>query len=718
MFAIANLAAHRATVQDPWTFHSRVPPALRADKNAFVEWCQQPNTSHCHFSGYEGQDANLRLSKSNPAFRIHAFVADYDTNTVTTEQITALRAKSPGEVTPNYGSLTFSGGGRLVWLLDEPVLAPPAEMMKDFLKLVAKRLRLAKFFPGFDYESAFLHVIKYYEAGTAWSQLATDKLSARLVCQWIYEAGNDFAWKRLAATAIPLEEVSKEIQARYPGRWEGVFELGARGCRFWDPLAKNPTSAIVRETGMQCFSGANSFMPWASIFGQNFVDRHQAEQTGEAIKDIYYDGRDYWRKLEEGYWRSYSKEDIKLLLKVKHGLSSSVGKKENCSDLDRALHTVHEHKHVEAALPFVHFPTGLIWQRGHRFLNISTTTVTEPCAAPVAEWGQGFPWLATFLDGFFASRDQLPHFLAWLRHFYGGAYRQQPQQGQAIFIAGDAGRGKSLLSTGILSTLMGGHADASEYFLRETRFTSQILSAPIMVVDDTSPAADQTSHNKYSAMIKKITANMFHNYEKKFQSAAQLEWVGRVVVTCNMDPDSIRLLPNVEISVLDKISLFRCASRDLVFPPAAEIRRILAEELPCFASWLLHSETDALLRGANRFGVRPYHDNVLYSSALQSGASYSFLELLRAFLERYADSPAEDGSLRTHWSGTPTDLLRDMTLTESIRDLARQYKPAQVATLLGQLKSRGYNFDRGRTADRRWWAIPITVEDPQQGDMP
>jgi len=710
MFAIANLSAQAVTVQDPWTFHTKVPPEYRSSKEVFVDWCQRPTTTHCHFSGFEGLDPRLRVSDANPATMLHAFVADYDTSTVTTEQIVALKTKCPGEYLPNYGSLTFSQGARLVWLVEEPVLLPPKEMVAGFLRLVAKKMKLGRFFPGFELE-AFVLPNKYYEVGTQWSHLSPVVLPAALVQQWAYEAGNDFAWKRMAGTPIPVDVVFQEVQARFPGRWEGPFDLGARGCRFWDPMAKNMTSAVVRETGMQCFSGSTSFMPWGAIFGQAFVDKYRAEQTGAAVADIFYDGREYWRQQDEGHWRSYSKEDIKLFLKVRHGLSGSVGKKESCSELDRALHAIHESKHVEAALPFVHFPPGLLWQRGHRFLNISTTSVIGPADRPASFWGDGFPWLADFLDGFFATRSQLNHFCAWLRHFYRGAYRHEPRQGQAIFIAGDAGRGKSLLSTGILSTLMGGHSDASGYFLRETRFTSEILSAPIMVVDDTSPAVDQASHSRYSAMIKKITANMFHNYEKKFQSAAQLEWVGRVVVTCNMDPESIRLLPNVEISVLDKISLFRCSDRQIKFPDPADIRRILGDELPYLASWLLGTEMEPEVKGTARFGVRSFHDPLLYSSALQSGPSYSFLELLRPFLEAYRGTG--DG-VREYWEGNPTDLLRDMAALELIRPLVLQYKPLQAATYLGQLKSRGYDFERSRTADRRWWRLPTRIEDPKQ----
>ena len=50
-----------------------------------------------------------------------------------------------------------------------------------------------------------------------------------------------------SATKSPIGRVAEEVEKRFPGRWPGAFEIGARGPRFWDDTASNPTAAIVRS---------------------------------------------------------------------------------------------------------------------------------------------------------------------------------------------------------------------------------------------------------------------------------------------------------------------------------------------------------------------------------------------------------------------------------------------------------------------------------------
>jgi hypothetical protein len=397
-----------------------------------------------------------------------------------------------------------------------------------------------------------------------------------------------------------------------------------------------------------------------------------------------------------------SKDDMRLMLKVEYGLSAYPGKKETSSEIDRAIYSVQKQKSVVAAMPFVHQPQGLLMFSGSRYLNTSSVRCMEPVEDDITEWGQGFPWLAEFLGEFFEPVEQLEYFLAWWKHFYQNALHQKPRTGQALFIAGDTNVGKTLLSTGIISRTVGGHMDASAYLLGEEKFTSHVVSAPIMSVDDTHGASDQRKHTRYSTMIKKVVANRHQLFEEKFMKAGMVEWLGRVVVTCNTDPESIRLLPNVDISILDKIMLMRCSRRRPEFPEPEEMERTLSTELPHFCRWLVQWEIPPQCKGDVRFGVKPYHDKHLYNAAIQTSGSYSFFELLADFLVSYE---SEDG----HWQGTSTRLVADMSLDERIGSLAMKYTPAQAASLLGQLKARGFELERVRNSSQRIWRIPIDI---------
>ena len=100
---------------------------------------------------------------------------------------------------------------------------------------------------------------------------------------------------------LPMETVAAEVEKRWPGRWKGEFKLGARGMRFWDDSAANDTAAIVRETGMTCFTGDQAFVTWSQIFGRSFVEEFQTSKLGAASQDIYFVGGGYLFR-EAGEW--------------------------------------------------------------------------------------------------------------------------------------------------------------------------------------------------------------------------------------------------------------------------------------------------------------------------------------------------------------------------------------------------------------------------------
>jgi hypothetical protein len=706
LYAISNLASSQAFAVDPWEYKTEVPKPVMESKAKFVEWCQKPSTKNCHFSAAEGLDPLRRVGADNPAVILHGLVADYDAK-VDLESIKRLVEHCPTEFAPNWGSLTFSSGGRLVWLFEKPVTLSDGKATKAFLQMAAKKLKMVKLLPGFDFD-AFIDPSRYYEKGREWVKLSSDPVPCNFVHQWMYEAGSKIRWVS-DSFSIPLDVVGREVERLFPKRWKGPFEDGARGVRFWDIEADNETSAVVRPTGMQCFTGDVGFLSWEVLLGKSFVSKYEADITGQIIADFFYDGKNYWRQdINSGVWTALSKEDFRLLLKVKYCLSSVAGKKETSSEIDRIMYAVQEQKSIAGAFPFVHFPSGIIIRDGQRFLNTSSVKCAQPAAEHSGVWGDSFPWLASFIDGYFDPAEQKEYFLAWWKHFYSNALLKEPQQGQALFIAGDPGVGKTLMSTAIVAKSVGGCVDASSYLLGEEKFTSHVVSSPIMTVDDTVPASDARRHTRYSAMIKKITANRTHTYEEKFQKAGQVTWLGRVVVTCNLDPESVKLLPNVELSLLDKISLFRCAAKQIMFPTVKELTAIIDAELPHLLKWLVDWTIPEHCEGQSRFGVQSYHEKSLFNAALQTSPSFSYLELLTDFLKAYSEG--DDRRLdHPYWEGTATQLVADMTLDPRIGGMASKYTPNQMATFLGQLKARGYKLDRVRSSIQRVWRIPFDI---------
>lgn len=686
-FAIPNLSSQLVTPVIPWQVDRVVPSEVMTDKARFVEWCTNPATKNCHYSAFEGIDPHVRVGTSNSPCRMHALIADYDSK-ITDRDVRDLRRRSKSEFFPNHACRTFSGGMRLVWELEQPVNLPDnRDAVRNMFAIIKKALGMDKLLPGFD-DGAFHNLAQYYEVGFEWQHLSTDTIPEAMVWLWLAKAGENISFSR-NRHPVPLNIVAEEVRKRFPGRWDSAFEEGNRGPRFWDPSADNRTSAVVRLDGMQCFTGGTSFMTWRDIFGNAFVDKHVADSFGDVVANTYYDGTKYWRpaakSLDEG-WIANSKEDFKLHLKVQHSMSATAGRKETASEVERTMHQIQKDNLIEAAIPSVHHRPGLIHHNGRRFLNISQTRVVMPAERSVAQWGDGFPWIAEFLDGFFDPPESKEYFLAWLRWFYVNALHFNPQSGQAIFIAGDAGLGKTLLSTALISPMMGGHQDASDFLVEGESFNDYILESPLLTLDDCVACATRAGQTRYSATIKKLIANRHFVYKKKFEKTGQVSWQGRVVVTMNCDPESLRLLPSIEMSNLDKVSFFKVLPGPRKF--SGNVGSTIKAELPFFCRWLLDWEVPPHCAGDDRFGVVAYHESTLYQLAAQAESSFSFLELLAELRRRIWESERSDPKWDGNWYGTTTQLISLLLATPDLEPVARSYSDVRTASReLGKLSA-------------------------------
>lgn len=237
-----------------------------------------------------------------------------------------------------------------------------------------------------------------------------------------------------------------------------------------------------------------------------------------------------------------------------------------------------------------------------------------------------------------------------------------------------------------------------------------------MTVDDELPSSSSTlKHTRYSAMLKKIVANGEHNFNRKFRDAGKITWLGRVVITCNLDSESIRLLPNMEMSDAEKVSLFRCNQAPVFpfeFPSRPEIIKILDSELPYFCRWLMQWKLPPEYQGRSRFGVVHYHDPLLLDTSLHAGDSFSFMEVLQIFLRTYRSTfPDKDA-----WEGTASKLISDMSVDEGLKPLVSRLTSISISKYLNQLRSKGFAITQKHTRLERKWTIAVSLADTETSD--
>jgi hypothetical protein len=676
---LKNLSQTEVSEECPWEFEPK--PLATTNANAYKSWRKQPTTEHRFYSGIVGQAPSLRVSESNPPYEIRALIADYDAP-INDEDLHSGIDRANRFYAPSLVHRTpTSGGVRLIWCLERPLLLPNYEITKKFLKVASKYLHAKTLLPGLD-EQAFENPNLYYDVGHTWSEVGGEPIPWVEACGWLVKVSEKAKW---TGDVISMETLAAEVQEKFPGRWQGDFVEGARGCRFWDPAGDNPTAAIVRPTGMQCFTGLEPFVPWAAIFGRGFVEKVSARKLGEMLDGIYYDGDNYWLQTPAGKWEPHAEREMSRHLKVYNGLSADRIEGKTFSEVDEALHIIGQNCRVSGVAPFIFQPTGPIEFMGERVLNICNVKVLQSAETP-GEWGEHFPWLGKFLSDLFDPDDQLDFMLAWLKRFYCSAREGKLVQGQAVFLAGDTGRGKTFFSNRIVGALVGGHADASQYLMGKTTFNKDLFHKPFWTVDDALPGDNNQDHKAFGTMIKRVTANNMFEFHAKFRDACQVAWSGRVMVTGNLDADSLRIIPDLDTSILDKLLLFKAAPRVAHFPEKHELEATVRRELPHFAAWLINwNPPEHVLDKDPRYGVSRYHHPFLKQASGDSSDASTVRELIQIFMR---DFPRD-------FEGTAVELMQNLLVDEPTRAIlggSGSNRARWMSIQLGKLEAKGDGF--------------------------
>lgn len=716
-FALPNLCTRAVTpCPTPWTFQAPIPDAVKGKENkkARDKWINQPSTQHQVYTAFEGFIPNERIrdakasDEGNPPLRMHAFVADFDAP-VSLEEISAGIERLKG-FTPNYLERTLSGNARLIWIFEKPVSFPNLRFCKEFLSLALKRGRFDQVVVGLDVP-AWENPNRLWSNSCDWLQIDPDaRIPHGLLNGWIVEVAEKHVWRRdRGAIDIPLPVVQEKLLDLYPAfkdKWTGEFVEGAQGPSFWVEGSESPKSAIVKPTGLFTFAAhaVKPFYSWTDLLGKDFVDKYAAEAMGKAVEGIYHDGKVYFRRDGYGNWKAFSKEDTQSHLHIDRGLSSTKDGS-SPSEVARAIQYIQNWQGINGAAPFVFSPPGIIMKNGFKFLNTHTRQVLQPAAGP-SLWGQEgkFPWVSAFFDQFFSSPIQLTYFLAWLSRFYKGAYHLDLESGQAVIILGVPGKGKTMLSQGLIPKLMGGHADAEQFLMGESDFNSQLFESALWTIDDNSVTTDAARIRRFSALFKKMAANTSFTYHEKFRVPCAVDWLGRVLVTANDDEESVRIVPDLSISILDKLMLFRARTNSTtVFPVRSQMIQILDRELPHFARFLLEHQIPDELIGEARYGIKAYHDPLILQTADQSSRTAVFVEMLEDWRDRFF---AENAGA-TYWQGTSWQFLRELTKNGSERSVG--IGADQMGMRLASVKAKGgfkIEVVSDSSSSSRVWRIP------------
>lgn len=721
--------------------------------------------NHCLVSLTEGLTPSLRVSAKrtetqNPPYRVYGVFGDYDGVFADPAQtVEILRREPPSAYRPAWWVYTQSRKLRLVWLFAEPIRVVDLDHANKLIADVALRIQAYKW--GSDYDKkASESCTTYFDIGRKWTKFSDDVIPADILHLWDYEV---FAKIRQGyasvTTNIPFDVIQQEIRERWPGRFNGTMREGEHCCRFWDPDSDNERGCMVVKDGIRVFVPHDKpFMTWRDIFGPAFVDKFVSSKVSPVVQRVW------WESSKKQFWRwseplcAYvprNETTLKRDLAIEAGLRSVRRKGEETSEIDQALHDITTRREVTWAAPILFQPHGpLRLDNGEHtpVLNTSLVRVTAPSEPWTQDWRWDnqavrakFPFIHGLVSTLFASTSagaanrlrtgfmtiespqdniQLRIFLSWLAHFYRTSAVLRPSQGQCLVLAGPAGVGKSFLIRQVVGPLMGGYNDADDYFIGNAKFTGDIVRYPVLGIDDKICDLDRVARAGFVTRLKSAVATGVLRYEEKFQSSVQaLPWLGRVVIMCNLDSRSLSVLPDLEQSNTDKITMLRTSSAHYDFHQnASENRRAVAQELPHFARFLLQSTIDEPLRDT-RFGVRAYQHPEMVQAASENGYTRVVIDSLNAVIDSFQNPEHPEDALRVSADG-PQELrgssrvLFDLICSVS-PSAAREIGGARfLAQQLDQLVRGGYHLHKERKRGSFEWVVPYDFDKDALKDRP
>ena len=725
-YALRNLSSHEINECLPWEFPAenlaKVPPDCFTDKKLRDKWANLPSTTHQMYSGICGINPNLRIGKSseNPPHNCSIVPIDVDCKLTRPELDGALERM--GKLKPNYIETTFSGHFRLVWILARPISFLDNADYAKFLLGHLHELLPYKQLPNVD-EGAVTSCSRYYTNGCRWEKIHDEPVPADLILGWEMEVSKKFAFQGKDLVEIPLDIVAPLLKEKYPrfALWDGDFVVDSMGPTFWEPESESPKSARVNTHGIRSFANHamhHPFMTWADFFGAAFVKEFQTKQMGAAVDGIYFDNHQFIYKNLAGEWMFDTSESLSRHLRVERGVSDRRPKGALYSPLDEAIIHIRNHNAIASAGSFAFYQKGLMPHQGKRFLNVHTIDVLPPAPGP-QKWGDNFPFLAKFYDGWLTSGEALEAFLSQLAYSYRCAYHRKPQPGPVNYFIGPPCCGKTLNTRYIVGALFNGFAECQDWIMGRDQFNSELWQVFIWALDDNSLGLDARTHRLMTEMLKRACANQAFRSNEKYRAASLVDWSGRIYASCNDDPDSLRGIPEVGMGNLDKLNLFRCnATRTdgFVFPDREIIKVTLARELPYLGKYLMDYEIpERQLQAEKRFGPKVYHDPSVITEANQSSQAAGLGEQVDEWMRIFF---TEKHPSKDCWEGTAyqlfTSMMNDCGMGQAIGGTTAE----KLSKTLPVLAQKGFDIKIHGNEHRRLFTICRGTRYPKKSAKP
>ena len=295
------------------------------------------------------------------------------------------------------------------------------------------------------------------------------------------------------------------------------------------------------------------------------------------------------------------------------------------------------------------------------------------------------PFIASFLRGLLVdpltpdNEDQVFTALAWLKQARidlrkSLAIKDQKDrvkgQSQALVFAGPPGCGKSLLLNQILNpSLTGRKVCPVKAWSGKDKFNYEVSTAELLAADDKLGDMSRQSRVAVGAEAKSALVGESTSVTKKYANTIDLKTYVRLVLCCNVEGESLQVLPPLTADIRDKIHLLLTYAAPIPSPefvkgneeddPSAKrelISSLIHQDLPHFLHFVDEVfETPEHLKepkGFRRFGIKAQHHPEIVARLNQLEPSF---QLLTALCEAIRNDPSNVGFAQKE--GTAQELI-------------------------------------------------------------
>ena len=415
----------------------------------------------------------------------------------------------------------------------------------------------------------------------------------------------------------------------------------------------------------------------------------------------YYDSnrKGYWILDRAGDWLEINESSLRRHLRAS-GLASDTKRGELVSELDAAVNDYQLDCAVAFAGSLAGYSKGVIEQCGQRTLVTTSPRLIEPANGE-------FPILTNLIESLFCdpAADQRPYVLGWLKVAIESLRAGARRPGQAIAMAGPRDSGKSLFQNLVTEVLGGRAAKPYRYMSGQTTFNADLFGAEHLLIEDECGSTDLRARREFGARIKDFTVNEVQSCHAKNRQALTLRPFWRLSISLNDEPENLMILPPIDESLIDKLTLLRTHRAEMPMPTDTNEDRAafwaaLMGELPAFVGYLLRWQIPDALR-CRRFGISTFQHPHLLDAIDTISPEFRLLYLIDAVV--FPDAGPVNGPVVMTAEALESRLINSQMGYEARRLFAWNNA---CGTYLGRLAGkRPERIQPNRNSRRREWCI-------------